>query len=454
MKFRAAMRALFEKDSAVDGLVYGPRADMPIWSNNNPIKLSEEGYKKNVIAFRCIEEVARSAASVPLKLYRHKGDGDKEEEFNHPLNLLLKRPNPQESLARLIHSLVGYYNITGNTYFEAVAPRETAPPREIYVKRPDRMSIIAGSKSITGYRYSTTNGSVHWPVNDLTGQSQILHLKTFNPFDDFLGLSPISIAASNIDQHNEIDIWNYSMLKNGVFSGSVIKTDKTLGDKEYFRIMNQLKEKQTGSINANKNLILEKGLSFEGMSFNPKDMAIIENKGTTARFICQAFGVPPFLLGLPEGATFSNVAEARLYFWDNTIIPLLGMILAELNNWLVPMFDDPSLMIMPDYDECPALEPRRQQRWDRISKADFLTINEKRQSLGFKDDPNGDEILVSATMIPLGADLAEPAKDASKAMTDLDLSKEDYNLWLIDQGVGEIRARALTELAYEKTGTE
>ncbi len=119
------------------------------------------------------------------------------------------------------------------------------------------------------------------------------------------------------------------------------------------------------------------------------DMDFINAKHTAARDIALAFGVPPQLLGIPGDNTYSNMREARLALWEETVLPLIDQIAAELNNWLVPRFGD-GLELAHDLDAPPALGLRRERHWEKLNKADFITINEKRAAAGYGAIAGGD----------------------------------------------------------------
>ena len=53
---------------------------------------ADEGYRKNAIVYRCINEIANGAACIPFKLFQ----GD-DELVQHPLLSLLRRPNPTQA---------------------------------------------------------------------------------------------------------------------------------------------------------------------------------------------------------------------------------------------------------------------------------------------------------------------------------------------------------------------
>ena len=107
-------------------------------------------------------------------------------------------------------------------------------------------------------------------------------------------------------------------------------------------------------------------------------------KHSAARDIALAFGVPPQLLGIPGDNTYSNLAEARLALWEQTVIPLAEKIIENLNNWLVPMFDA-GVVVSADLDDVPALLPRREALWERLNDARFISEEEKRMMAGIKD---------------------------------------------------------------------
>ena len=117
------------------------------------------------------------------------------------------------------------------------------------------------------------------------------------------------------------------------------------------------------------------------MSLTPKDMDFIESKNSAARDIALAFGVPPQLLAIKGDNGYNNMQEARLAFWEETILPLLDHAIDSLNNWLLPKFDS-NLELSYDHNAISALALRQEKNWRRIQNADFMTINEKRAAIG------------------------------------------------------------------------
>jgi len=301
---------------------------------------------------------------------------------------LLKVANPTQAKGEFFQGLYHYYLISGNCFLQAVGPKD-APPVELHLLRPDRMAVIAGKGTIpAGYRYTVNNNHTDFPVDRITGQSRILHLKTFHPLNDWYGLSPVEAAAYSIDQHNQAGAWNQALLQNGARpSGAlVVRVDGSnggiLSEDQYHRVKVQIDEQFSGSANAGRPLLLEGGLDWKEMSMTPKDMDFIEAKNSSARDIALAFGVPPQLLGIPGDNTYSNLQEARLALWEQTVVPLVTSTTEALNSWLTPMFGG-QLELTPDIDGISALALRNQAIWERVSNAGFLTDDEKRAAVGY-----------------------------------------------------------------------
>jgi HK97 family phage portal protein len=361
----------------------------PVWMGRDYARFADEGYVRNVIAHRAVGLVAGAAAHVPWRLFDRR-DGGAVRLHAHPVLKLLTKPNPFQGGAELFESLYAYRLIAGNAYLQAAGPKEGAP-MELYSLRPDRVSVIAGHHGHpAGYRYTLGDSYTDYPLDRLNGRSKILHLKEFHPLNDWYGLSPIEAAAYSIDQHNQAGAWNQALLQNGARpSGAlVVKTQEqggsdTLSDEQYQRIRQQMDDQFSGAGNAGRPLLLEGGLDWREMSLSPREMDFIEAKNSAARDIALAFGVPPQLLGIPGDNTYSNLAEARLALWEQTILPLVDSMCDALNNWLLVSYGE-GLELGYDTDNISALSTRREQVWERVNGASFLTDEEKRELVGMK----------------------------------------------------------------------
>lgn len=408
LNFLGLSIAINEKASAtspliVTGSAYG---DQGAAYQRNPAQYADEAYRRNVIAYKAICEVARGAAKVPLDVFIR----DRKADAQHPLVKLLQKPNPWQPKASFIESAIGYWLLSGNSYMEGVGP-DNKPPIELYTLRPDRTKVIPGKLGPSAYVYEVNGQKVRWDVDPLDGSSPILHLKFFNPLNDWYGMSPVEAAAFSVDAHNQAGQWNAGLLQNGARpSGALVykgngTAPAVLTDKQRQDLKEQLTAAYSGGRNAGRPLLLDGGLEWQQMSMTPAEMDWLQGRHASSREIALAFGVPPQILAIPGDNTYSNMQEARQALYQDTILPLLDAMLDGLNNWLSPSFGE-GVFIKANIENLPALSAVRASRWNAVQGANWLTTNERREATGYArlDDSAADQVLVSAGMIPLNDD--------------------------------------------------
>ena len=365
----------------------------PVWMERNYQQFAQEAYTKNVVAYRAINMIAGAAASIGLKVFDYKGHPIE----NHPIIELLYKPNPHQNKSEFLESVYLYRLISGNAYVFSASDINKLP-KEIYSLRPDRVNVIAGDNFLPiGYQYKVDKREQVFPVDQIHGLSRVLHIKNSNPISDWYGLSAIEAAAYSIDQHNNAAAWNQALLQNGARpSGAIIVKGadgrpSELSDEQFGRLKEMIAEDFTGSVNAGRPMILEGGLDWKEISLSPKDMDFIEGKHSAARDIALAFGVPPQLLGIPGDNTYSNLAEARVALWEQTILPLAENTIDHIGRWLAKLCKNEVVMKL-DKDKISALASKREAIWERLEKVSFMTINEKRKQVGLAPIKGGDAI--------------------------------------------------------------
>jgi HK97 family phage portal protein len=357
----------------------------PLYRSTNFSQQVANGYQNNPIVYRCISLIARSISSIPLILKK-----EEKQIETHPLLSLLKEPNPLQSYQSFCEAALSYLLLSGNSFIEAIHVGHT--PTELYTLRPDRIELIPGPKGFPeGYEYTIGSVKQRIMIDPLSGASAILHMRLFNPLDDWYGMSPMMVAEHSISLQNTVLHHNLSLLKNdGRPSGALlVKNKHPLSESERLTLREELEEMYAGTKNSGRMMVLEGDLEWKEMGLSPKDMDFSEGKNLSARDIAQVFGVPPLCVGILGDATFSNYREAVQDLWSNTLIPLLDSFLSHLNRWLVPQFG-PDLSLSYHKEGIDAIA---QKRWECIERADCLTLNEKRALLGYPPLKDGDQLL-------------------------------------------------------------
>jgi len=350
----------------------------PRWTSRNSASLTREGYERNAVCHRCVRMIAESAAAVPWLMYRGR-----EELIDHPLLDVIERPNPLDTSVSFIEAICSNLLLHGNAYIESVLL--DGQLRELYALRPDRMSVEPGKNGWpAAFVYRAMGDEARYDMRG-EGIEPILHVKLFNPLNDYYGFAPLAAAQIALDTHNAASFWNKALLDNSARpSGALVYAGPDgahLTDEQFARLKEELEQNFSGSANAGRPLLLEGGLDWKSLSLSPKDMDFTETKAGAAREIALAFGVPPLLLGLPGDNTFSNYQEANRAFWRQTVLPLVARIQKSFQAWLQPGYEP----FRFDYnaDRLEALASERATEWQRVGNAPFLTIDEKREALGY-----------------------------------------------------------------------
>ena len=352
----------------------------PVWTPRDYASFAREGFQSNPVAHRSIRLIAEAAASVPFDV------ATEDTTLHGRLNALLTAPNQRQSGAELMEALYLQLTLAGNAYVECVSL--DGNPRELHVLRPDRMRVVPGPDGWPeAYDYTVHGRSVRFNASE--GPSPILHLMLHHPVDDHYGLSAMEAASTAIDIHNEASRWNKALLDNAARpSGALVYAadGANMNDDQFERLRRELEDGFQGAANAGRPLLLEGGLDWKPLSLSPKEMDFIELKNVAAREIALAFGVPPLVLGLAGDNTHANYAEANRVFWRQCVAPLVKKTAQSMAVWL-SQHAGVAITLTPDFDAVDAMNDTREALWKSVTAADFLTVDEKRATLGFAPMP-------------------------------------------------------------------
>ncbi|MFA5398321.1 MAG: phage portal protein [Methanogenium sp.] len=398
-----------------------------IWASDDYRKFMSESFMINVIAFQCMNIIARAVSSAKWCVQSETKDGEYVNVNNPLMRQLFKRSNIYDTWTFMLYKSVCHLLANGNTYLHGIRTSfSQGIPKEIWVLRPDLMKVqldITGTR-IQNYIYTpvetetlnnetTTDkrfsgSSIAYPVDPITGNSDILHIKSFNPISDIYGMPITKPIARDIDISNAGAAWNMSMMQNEARPGMMVILKGHLEDEQFARLQKQFELKHSGSENAGKSIIIEGDdgiVDLKPYSFSPKDVEFLEGGRETARRIALGYGVPPQMLGIPGDNTYSNYKEARSAFYEDTVMSYFTLYSEALTHWIFGRDINSTLYIKPDLDTIPAFAEMKAALWERVKLVDYLTDNEKRKLVGYKTyGAAGDYLWKPAGLIPLTED--------------------------------------------------
>ena len=357
-------------------------------------RLASEGFRGNEVVYACVREIASTAAEVDLRVE----DGAGRPQPGHGLQRLLGRPNPEQSGFELIEALLTDLLVYGNAFLLKQRGPEGGTGggiEALWKLRPDRVQIVAGERRlVAGYVHRVGDRETR-----LAAES-VIHLRLPDPANDLWGLSPVRAAARQIDTDSEASRFVEAFFRNAAVPFGIIKLKRALrgGEPEASRIGRRWSERFRGLLGRFQVGVLDADADFQRIGLTQEEMAFPELRAQTEARICAAFRVPPVLVGVKVGldrSTFSNMAEARRFFWENTMLSLYRRLAEKLNAELTPEYGPrpEGLRVAFDFSQVAALRESRESI-ERSAlaglRAGALTVNDARRRLGLEPIDDGD----------------------------------------------------------------
>ena len=294
----------------------------------------QEGYRGSETVFTVVGHIARSCAGIKWKHYTDKTKKREITDPNDPLMTLWETPSPKVSGSQFREAMIAYYCLTGNSYVLGINANKqpTGPFDELYNLRPDITKIKLDENGVRYYEFGNFTPPVRYD------EPFVMHNKLFAGNDDVYGMSPIEVAALRIDTQKAGQKWNLGLLNNMARPGGAWVTDALLGAQEYKTLKEEIRKKFAGPRNAGETAILHGGVKWQSMSMSPYELDWLESDTHNERVIAKVFfNFPLFLLGLAD-STYSNQEEAHYALYTEIDFPILDMVQASLNMWLIPRY--------------------------------------------------------------------------------------------------------------------
>jgi HK97 family phage portal protein len=358
------------------------------------------------IVVACFRALTAGFLEAPLQVERRTEDGWDAVE-DHPMIELLARPNPHMSGRLFWSALITSLHSDGNAYAykqRAAAGRVV----ELWPIPPGLIDPVWNADDfITAYRYQPGNG-VLWDIDP----RDVIHLRlNIDPSNTRKGRSPLSALYREIFTDLEAGEFTSQLLSNLGIPGVIISPDGPDGvtQEDAEAIKAKFIRRFSGD-GRGEPLVMGSGTKVSVLSFSPEQMNLESLRRIPEERICAVLGVPPIIANLGAGldqATYSNYAQAREAFYENTIIPLQAVTADDLRVQLLPEFGDiKGYRVAFDQSGIRVLQEDETKRQERILKqlaAGVMTVNEARTALDLEPDTAaGDIYLRQAGAVEVG----------------------------------------------------
>lgn len=348
------------------------------------LNLVAEGVRINSAVFACLTTLVWGFGEADMIVAASDGT----EIPDHRLKKLLDRPNEDMTGRQLRQTILLYAAISGNGYLwiqrnnfgEAIA---------LWPLNDSQVQVVPGRNSREGlvrYYMIADGGSVYDGTR--INKEDIIHFK-FMPdgANPELGLGGLQAAARDIDTDNEMGTYTFSLLRNNAIPPVVITmAEGEIVDEDVAMRLRQSWKERLGGSNRGLPAFLEAGMDVKTLGSELNEAAYAAMHALPESRIAATLRVPPILAGLKVGldnSTYSNYAEARAAFTEDTLSPLWAAFAEVINMRLVG--EDDGIHIIFNLDEIRSLQEDVDNLWTRIINAfnaGIITRAEAKTQLG------------------------------------------------------------------------
>lgn len=378
----------------------------PLWPDRDADSLRRQAMASPVV-YACITARAKAVSAAQLRVYRDSGGGQREELPDHPLTVLLRRPNPTVSEAEFLLTTVMFTDVAGFALIEKVRAA-AGNIVELWHLRPDWARPIARGDGAWDWEYRVPGR----PPYRLAAEDAIVVTATPSLTLGATGISPTAVALREIGIEGSATDFLKLFFEHGAAPRYALTTPATITDQAKADLIRERWTQTYGGFgNWTQVALLHGGLDVKPIGYDLNEMAYADLRRFLEARICTTFGVPAILIGAQVGldaSTYSNFQEARRTFYEDTIGPLWARLDGVLTRSLLPELEtDAAVSVEFDTSNIPALQDDVTPAWQRATSAlmaGAITVNQAQMEMGLPGFGDAGEVLyLPASALPVRA---------------------------------------------------
>lgn len=378
--------------------------------------------------FAAINVLSTDLACLPMKVYRRRKAGGRDEVRDHPLvELLTVSPDGETIPMRWRQAMIGNMLGWGNGYSEIIF--SGGEVSALYLLDPG-----------AGPDRRDRDGQLYYRLADATTRPpyQILHIAGLGS-DGLTGYSVARMARLAIELGLSAEAFGATFFANGLHTRGVFSTPHKLGSDAIETFRNSVNAYHAGPSNAHRFMVLEQGMAWTQTSISPDDAQFLATREFQVLEIARLFRLPPQKLGDYSQSHLANLEESNLDYKTTTLMPWCVSMEQEFNRKLfTPAERRKGFYLRHDM--------RAFQRGNEESRSSFyqtmfglgvFTPN----IIAELEDMNpigdvGDERFLSVQAVPFKQALQTPEPDASPASPGFNPNHDPEGQFTTGRGVG------------------
>ena len=341
--------------------------------------------------FACVRVIAETIATLPLFLYKVKGNNKVKAREHNLYSILHDAPNLECTSVSFFESLITQILLTGNGFAEIIKDNFNNI-LELHILDANKIRVYRDNYNNIVYEYNDDGKIIS------LSKRQVLHIAGLG-WNGIIGYSPIALMRRQIATGIYQDNFALDFFSNGVKKVPILSHPN--------RISKEAKESMKESFRKswdNGLVVLEEGITVNPITMNLSDAQFLESRRFSVEEICRIFRVPPHLIGDLSRSTNNNIEHQSIEFVTHTIRPWCVRIERALNNFLLNIKEKGKYTIEFMLDGLLRGDTLTRQQSNQIKLNNgILTRNQWRQqeNMNEVEDEYGDDYFCSQQIRPI-----------------------------------------------------
>ncbi|EBA18391.1 portal protein, HK97 family, putative [Roseobacter sp. SK209-2-6] len=347
----------------------------------------------------CISTLAESVSSLQLGVFERVSASKVRRADNHPVVKLLRNPNKRQTTVEFVYMIVSDLSSAGDFYAKKIWNEKF---ELVGLKRidPETVEVDETQDETKRFRFTDKFGVQHILLED-----EVWHIPRPPVEDGIKGTSPIlddgreAIAVAIALQRYANSLFTNDATPSYVWAMPAGQSFSDKGDKaRWLKAM----ARWLGGKNRWRPAVVEFGIEPKRLGLTSEEAQFLDTRKELWLDLTRLWRMQPHKVGILDRATFSNIEEQSLDYVTGTLRPLLELIEASVNKFLIEdeefyfEFNVSSLLRGDIKARYEAYALGRQWGW--LSVNDVLRL-ENQNGIGAA----GDRYIEPLNMVPVGS---------------------------------------------------
>ena len=266
--------------------------------------------------------------SLPLHIVQQQEVGGRSissVKRGHSLDSVLHYAANPEMSALEFRALIEDNLLNHGNFYAQIVRNNNGEITALWPLNPAMVRVFRSGGSLA-YLYETEDEKKAFR----SGDGRIYHERVFCR-DGITGTAPLAVLEQALALTMSVDEYAAKFFANSSAPMGVLETDLPLNDEGFARLKKDWEETYKAGKNAHQVAILEQGLKFKPLSFNPRDSQMLELRKFQVTEVSRVTRIPGHLLADLDRATFNNIEELGIGFVKYALVH--RCIRTEQNIW-------------------------------------------------------------------------------------------------------------------------